>query len=102
MGSMVVVYRKKNYKIYSAGKDGYIVHNSACEFSGHHSHIKNFHTCTYIIDLCVHKTVPHHLSDYLLESILRLSNDRCYQRKIEEKLEENKKKKETRRKGNEF
>lgn len=97
---MVVVYRKKNYKIYAASNnDGYIVHNSACqEFAGHHTHIKNFKTCVYIINLCIHKTVPNHLSDYLLESILRLTNDRCYQRKIEEKLEENKIKRENKKK----
>lgn len=90
-GYMNTIYRKKNYKIYNVGK-GYIVHNSNLEFSEHHTHINNFHTCKYIIDLCIHRTVPYHLSDYLLVSILRISNDNKYKYKINLLLEENKRK----------
>lgn len=85
------IYRKKNFKIYDAGKE-YIIHNTKLDFHNHHSHINNFHTCKFIIDLCIHKTVPYHLSDYLLISIIRLTEDKNYKRKIEFKLEENKKK----------
>lgn len=92
MGSMVVIYKKKNYKIYDAGRE-YIVHNTDLDFKNHHTHINNFHTCKYIIDLCIHKTVPYHLSDYLLVSILRLSNDKSYKYKIETMLNKNKSKK---------
>lgn len=81
-GSLMVIYKKKNFKIYDAGK-GYIVHNTKLNFPDHHTHINNFHTCKYIIDLCIHKTIPHHLSDYLLVSIIRLSNDKEYINKIE-------------------
>lgn len=93
---MVVIYKKKNYKIYDVGKE-YIVHNTSLPFEGHHSHINNYNTCKYIIDLCIYKTVPHHLSDYLLVSILRLSNDKQYKYKIETLLNKNK----DRRKENE-
>lgn len=94
MGSMVTIYRKKNYKIYDAG-DNYIVHNTNLDFQDHHTHIKNFKTCKYIIDLCIHKSIPDkHISDYLLVSILRLSNDNAYKYKIETLLYNNKLKKE--------
>lgn len=89
--AMNMLYKKKNFKIYSAG-NGYIVHNSNLEFSKHHTHINNFNTCKYIIDLCIHKTVPYHLSNYLLNSILRLSNDTGYNKKIREQLNRAKKK----------
>jgi hypothetical protein len=92
MGSMITIYKKKNYKIYDAGHGSYIVHNSLYDFHDHHTHINNYHTCIYIIDLCIHKTVPKHLSDYLLVSILRLSEDKNYNAKIRHKLDENKRK----------
>lgn len=90
--AMNTVYKKKNFKVYSAGKE-FIVHNSKLNFSGHHTHINNFDTCKYIINLCIHKTVPRHLSDYLLVSIIKLSTDKEYIKSIESKLEENKYKK---------
>ena len=86
-GSLVTIYKKKSFKIYDAGK-GYIVHNSNLEFHNHHTHINNFHTCKYIIDLCIHKTIPRHLSKYLLVSIIRLTNDNAYRNKIERILNE--------------
>ena len=43
-GSLMVIYKKKNFKIYDAGK-GYIVHNTKLNFPDHHTHINNFHTC---------------------------------------------------------
>ena len=90
-GAMNTVYKRKNYKIYDAGKE-FIVHNSSHDFSNYHTHITNFNTCRYLIDLCIHKTVPHHLSEYLLESILRLSDDPEYCSKIKIKLNQTKEK----------
>ena len=89
--ALTTIYRKRNFKIYDAGKE-YIIHNTKLDFNNHHTHINNFHTCKYIIDLCIHKTVPYHLSDYLLTSIVRITEDKCYKKAIEIKLEENKKK----------
>lgn len=84
-----VVYRKKNYRIYDVGEE-FVIHNTSYDFESHHTHINNFKTCKFIIDLCLHKTVPYHLSDYLLISILRLSDDEIYKSKIRKVLEENK------------
>ena len=70
MASLVTIYKKKNYKIYDAGNGKYIIHNTNLDFENHHSHVHNFNTCKYIIDLCINRTVPYYLSEYLLESIL--------------------------------
>lgn len=86
------IYKKKNFKIYSAGK-GYIVHNTKLDFHNHHTHINNFHTCKYIIDMSLHKSIPYHLSNYLLISLIRLTNDKDYIKKLNDQLENNKHKK---------
>ena len=86
------IYKKKNYKIYDVGKE-YIIHNSSLDFSQHHTHINNYNTCKFIIDLCIHKSIPKkHLSDYLLVSIIRLTDDNNYKHQIENLLKQNKKK----------
>ena len=99
-GSLVVVYKKKNYKIYDAGKE-YNVHNTKMCFTDHHTHIKNFDTCKYIINLSIHHTVPKHLSDYLLVSLLRISDDESYKEEIRKMLNKSNKKYEKARKKNE-
>ena len=92
MAAMNVIYKKTNFKIYDAG-DQYIVHNTNLDFHNHHTHINNFNTCKYIIDLCIHKTVPYHLSDYLLVSITRLSGDQQYINRIRSLISTNSKRK---------
>jgi hypothetical protein len=84
---MVTIYKKLNFKIYSNNKKGYIIHNTRLNFDNHHTHINNYNTCKFIINLCIHKTVPDHLSDYLLVSILRLTDDQNYKNKIHKLLE---------------
>lgn len=95
-GALNTIYRKKNFRIYDAGRE-YIVHNTNMNFSEHHSHINNYKTCKFVIDLCIHKSVPDHLSDYLLVSLIRLTDDKKYKRKIEFKLEENRLKRKQKR-----
>lgn len=92
MSFMVTVYKKMNYKIYS-DKNGYIVHNTRLNFDQHHTHINNYNTCKFIIDLCIHKSTPRHLSDYLLVSLLRLTDDKKYKDSIYSILNKSNKKK---------
>ena len=80
------VYRKKNYNIYSFENE-YIVHNMDIKFENGHSHIKNFKTAKFIIDLAIHKSIPHHLNSYLLESLIRISDDQEYKNKIQQLLD---------------
>ena len=84
------VWQKENFKIYHVD-DGYILHNSKMDGFAH-SHIKNFKTAVFIADLSIHKRIPHHLSRYLIISLLRVNDDNEYCRKIRELLENKKKK----------
>lgn len=87
---MVVIYKKKNFKIYDAGTN-YIIHNTKLNFKDHHTHVKNFHTCKFLIDMSIHESIPEkHLSDYLLVSLIRLSNNKYYINKLNCILEKNK------------
>ena len=64
---MVRIYKRREFNLYSA-EDGYIIHNSKGEFSQHHTHINNYHTAKYLIDLAIHKSIPcKHISSYLIE-----------------------------------
>lgn len=76
------IYRKKSFIVFRAG-DGYIIHNTEKSFKKGHTHIKNVNTAKYIVSLAAKKILPKHLSDYLLVSLLRLSNDDIYTAKIE-------------------
>lgn len=104
MTALNVIYRKKNFRIYGTGSkdDMYIVHNTDMPFEEYHTHIKNFNTCKYIINMCLSKTVPYHLSDYLLVSLIRLSTDKKYINDINKLLEQNKRKRGRKREKEEF
>lgn len=95
------IYKKGDFNIYQFDNE-YVVHNTKKEFKVGHTHIKNFKTAKFIIDLCIHKSIPHHLNLYLLGSLVRLSNDEEYKRKIREliKVKENKEKKFYYNRGN--
>lgn len=68
------IYRKKSFVIYRV-RDGYIVYNKEKPFSEGHTHINNINTAKYIINISISKELPEHLTDYLLESLIRLSSD---------------------------
>ena len=63
---------------------GYIIHNAQKQFKEGHSHIKNYKTAVYLIDLALHKSIPHHLHLYFLETLVRVSTDDTYIRKLQE------------------
>lgn len=81
---MNVIYTRKNYKIYKVNKGEFIVHNTNKQFNQGHTHINNFNTAKYIISMSLNSLVPKKkLSNYLLESIQRISTDKSYIGKIE-------------------
>ena len=90
MAVMNTIYRKHNYNIYGAGNDEFIVHNTRKSFQDHHTHIRNFNTAKYLIDLSLHKTLPKRLPEYLLISLIRLSDDEQYTSKLLNLLEREK------------
>lgn len=81
------IYRRKQFKIYET-LGGYIVHNSDKPFDYGHTHIKRFDTAKYLVHLSLHKIVPKRLSDYLMISLVRLSDDFEYTNKLVSKLQE--------------
>lgn len=85
---MVQIYKRKNYCIYSSHKQShaYIVHNKNKEFSNGHTHISNYNTAKFIINMAINKTIPKtKVNDYILLSIIRVSEDKEYIKKLEEK-----------------
>lgn len=81
------VYRKRNYNLYQFGKE-YIIHNTRKEFKDGHTHINEFKTAIFLIDLSIHKSVPKHLCNYFLESLIRISDDEKYKKKLNMLLEQ--------------
>lgn len=81
---MVRIAKVKHLNIYSNFNGGYIVHNTKKEFSEGHTHINNYKTAKYIAYLAANKKLPkgYHLSKYLTESIVRISDDNQYIYKI--------------------
>ncbi len=76
------VYSNRNFKIYKTGNNSYIVHNKNKPFEVGHTHINNFKMAKYIVKLAVHQTLPKHLSNYLLVSLLRISGNKKYKEEI--------------------
>lgn len=81
---MVKIYKRKHFSIYSANKD-YIVHNTHKDFQQGHTHISNYHTAKYLIDMSLSKKVPYHASKYIYESLIRLAEDKNYIKEIKKK-----------------
>lgn len=71
------VYQEDQFKVYRAGKD-FIVHNSKYAFENKHSHIRNLRTAKQIIYYVKHRIIPRTFSGYLLESLVRVSDDAKY------------------------
>lgn len=92
MASLVIIYKKYNFNIYNAGPCQFIIHNNKLDFNSHHTHIRNFKTAKYIIDLAIHKSIPKHLSNYLLTSLIRISDDEEYIEKLNTMILSNKEK----------
>lgn len=81
------IFSRKSFKIYHTG-NSYIVHNSRKPFEQGHTHISDFNTAKYIVYLAIKKKVPKRFSKYLLESLIRISTDMRYIRKLQAKISE--------------
>ena len=80
---MVRIYKKKWFNIYKGDDHAYIVHNTRKDFDIGHTHINNFNTAKYVLNMALYNLIPSkHLSSYLLNSIIRVSNNESYANKI--------------------
>ena len=84
------IYQRGVFKIYKS--EGFILHNTDKEFSQGHTHLNSFKIAKYLIELITYKRIPRHLSKYLLVSLIRVSDDTEYQRKINELISNKKRK----------
>ncbi len=75
------VYSRNEFMIISVSR-GFIIINRIKGFKTGHTHLKNFKTAKYLIDLAIHKKVPNHLSPYLLTSLGRITGDEVYKEKV--------------------
>ena len=79
------IYSNRHFKIYTT-YEGFIVHNARKPFKYGHTHIDKFSTAKYLTKLAYSRTVPKHLSAYLLVSLIRISDDKEYQDKLRKVL----------------
>ena len=87
---MVRINKMRNYNIYSNSKGGYIVRNTKKDFAIGHTHINSYKTAKYVAYLALCKKMPknHHLSAYLIQSVIRISDDTKYICKMQQMLNE--------------
>ena len=92
------VYRKRHFRIFQCGRNRYLVHNSRKPFETGHTHITRFHdnlgTAKYIVKLALYQKIPYHISDYLLESLIRVSTDTSYIEALQMQLDIQRRKRE--------
>jgi hypothetical protein len=79
---MIRVFKQRYFNLYSDMNNGYIIHNTHKPFDNGHTHLNNYDTARYLIKLAYHHIVPKHLSVYLIDSLIRISNDEDYIRKL--------------------
>lgn len=86
------VYQKKNFSIVKIDKSGYIIINKNKDFEEGHTHLESFKTAKMIVNLALNKLIPNHLSQYLLISLIRISEDTEYINKLKTLLNNKKNK----------
>lgn len=82
---MVLLYKKREFRIYG-NNDEYIIHNSKKEFSDGHTHINNYKTAKWLINLAIHKSIPNRKKKYFLESLIRISTDNTYRNSLKREI----------------
>ncbi len=86
---MVNVFSDGNYEVFKTD-DGFIIQNK--DMDGFcHTHIKNYKTCIYLINLSKKKKCPNDTPRYLLISLMRINERGEYTNKIEQLLNKERK-----------
>lgn len=75
------VYQESHYKVYRAGND-YIVHHSKYEFGDWHTHLKSLNVAKQVISCLIKRRMPKTRNEYVLTSLVRLSDDPKYKSRI--------------------
>jgi len=80
------VYQEGKFKVYRAGND-FIVHNSRYMFENSHTHVRTLNTAKKIIFYSSHKIIPRTFSEYLLISLIRVTDDEKFIEDIQSLIE---------------
>lgn len=83
---MVRVYKKGPFNVYSDYSGEFIIHNRRKEFQTGHTHIREFKTAQYLVDLACHRSLPKRKLKYFIESLIRISDDDKYIAKLKSYL----------------
>ena len=59
-----------------------------------HTHVNNYRTSVWLVDLSLRKKAPYNISKYLLISLIRINSDDRYIKKLKEILDKKSCKKE--------
>ena len=77
-----VIYRKKEYIIIRK-YTGYIIINTKKDFNKGHTHIKNYNMAKTLINLVKNNKLPKSNNSYILDSLIRLSDNKEYIKELE-------------------
>lgn len=80
------VYQEGYFKVYRAGNN-YIVHNSKFLFDNAHTHVRTLNTAKRIIYCTANKIIPRTFPEYLLNSLIRVTDDDHFADEIETLIE---------------
>ncbi len=80
------IYERKEFMIFQV-KDGYIVYNTKKDFQEGHTHLRHFEAAKTAIDLAINKKIPKSTDVYYLTSLIRISSDETYIKKINDLIE---------------
>ncbi|WP_242990641.1 hypothetical protein [Clostridium tetanomorphum] len=83
LGLSIQIYQNLNFKVYKVGNE-FIIHNTKKKFRNGHTHVHKYKICMIMIKLIKHKELPKNHNKYFLESLIRISDDKDYIKKIED------------------
>lgn len=84
--NLEIVYERSSYVVYKGNKnkDGFIIHNKNKPFKKGHTHLKGLNRCKEVIDNMIAKNFPLSWSNFFIVSMLRLSDDKQFSKKLKE------------------
>lgn len=88
---MLKVYENKDFIILGEGgkqKDSFVLYNKHKVFKDGHTHIRNYGTAKWVMELYQQRKIPYKLKSlYLLQSLVRISADEEYSSKVQNLIE---------------
>jgi len=90
---MNIVYKLKHFNIYEAGNE-YIIHNTRKPWNDRdnsenngHTHIEHKKTAIWLCELAAYKRIPKTSCLYFYTSLIRITDDEVYTKKLKEMRE---------------